>query len=46
MFNLIYGLSLEGIDLVVVTDKLISDAERLLVYKVPRVKGKVKLKHV
>ena len=45
-FNLIYGLSLEGIDPVVLTDKLISVIEWLSVYKVPRVKGKVKLKHV
>ena len=45
-FNLLYGLSLEGIDPAVLTDKLISDADWLSVYKVPRVKGKVKLKHV
>ena len=35
-----------GIDPVVLTDKLISDIDWLSVYKVPRVKGKVKLKHV
>ena len=45
-FNLLYGLSLEGIDPVVLTYKLISDIDWLLVYKVPKVKGKVKLKHV
>ena len=45
-FNLIYGLCLEGIGPVVLTDKLISDIDWLLVYKVPRVKGKVKVKHV
>ena len=45
-FNNIYGLSLEGIDPIVLTDKLISDVDWLSVYKVPRVKGKVKLKHV
>ena len=38
-FNLLY-------DPAVLTDKLISDADWLSVYKVPRVKGKVKLKHV
>ena len=45
-FNLIYGLSLEGIDLGVLTYKLISDIDWLLVYKVPRGIGKVNLKHV
>ena len=45
-FNLIHGLSLDGIDPAVLTDKLICDADWLSVYKVPRVKGKVKLKHV
>ena len=45
-FNLIYGLSLEGIDPAVLTDKLISDIDWQPVYKVPRVKDKVKLKHV
>ena len=41
-FNQKYGLSLEGVDPVVLTNKLISG----LVYKVTRVKDKVKLKHV
>ena len=45
-FNLVYGLSLKGIDPAMLTDKLISDINWLSVYKVPRVKGKVKLKHV
>ena len=45
-FNHVYGLSLEGIERVVVTDKLISDIDWFSVYKVPRVKGKVMLKHV
>ena len=45
-FNLIYGLSLEGIDPAVLIDKLTRDIDWLSVYKVPRVKGKVKLKHV
>ena len=45
-FNLIYGLSPEGIDHVVLTDKLISDIDWLSVYKVARVKGKVNLQHV
>ena len=35
-----------GINPVVLTDKLISDIDWLSVYKVPKVKGKVKLKHV
>ena len=43
-FNLIYGLSLEGIDPVVLTDKLISDIDWFFIYKLPKVKGKVKLK--
>ena len=45
-FHNIYGLSLEGIDPAVLTDRLISDVDWMSVYKVPRVKGKVKLKHV
>ena len=45
-FNHLYGLSLEGIDPVVLIDKLFSDIDWLSIYKVPRVKGKVKLKHV
>ena len=39
-------LSLEGIDPAVLTYKFISDIDWLSVYKVPRVKGKEKLKHV
>ena len=42
----VYGLSLEGIDLAFLTHKLISYMEWLLVYTVPKVKGKVKVKHV
>ena len=45
-FNLLYGLSMEVVDPAVLTDKFIFDADSLSVYKVPRVKGKVKLKHV
>ena len=45
-FNNIYGLSLEYIDLVVLTNKVVTNAEWLSVYKVTRVKGKVKEKHV
>ena len=47
-FHNIYGLSLEGIDPAVLIDRLISDVDWMLVYKVPRVKGKGKgkLKHV
>ena len=45
-FHNIYGLWLEGIDPAVLTDRLISDVDWMLVYKVPRVKGKIKLKHV
>ena len=45
-FNHVYGLSLEGIDPTMLADKLISDIDWLSCYKVPRVKGKVKLKHV
>ena len=46
----VYQLELSGLNLGLKTksntDKLISDADWLSVYKVPRVKGKVKLKHV
>ena len=45
-FHNIYGLSLEGVDPTVLSDKLISDVDWMTVYTVPRVKGKVKLKHV
>ena len=44
--NHIYGLSLEGIDPALLTDKLISDIDWLPVYNVTRLKGNVKLKHV
>ena len=45
-FNHVNGLSLEGIDPTMLTNKLISDMDWLSIYKVPRVKGKVMLKHV
>ena len=45
-FNHVYGLSLEGIELAFLTHKLIRDMDWLLVYIVPRVKGKVQVKHV
>ena len=44
--NHVYGLSLEGIELAFLTHKLIRDMDWLLVYIVPRVKGKVQVKHV
>ena len=45
-FNLVYGLPLEGIDPAMIIYKLVSYIDWLSVYKVPRVKGKMNLKHV
>ena len=39
-------MSLEGLEPVVLTKKVISDIDWLSVYKVPRAKSKVTLKHV
>ena len=45
-FHNTYGLSLKGVDPAVLSDKLISDVDWMTIDTVPRVKGKVKLKHV
>ena len=45
-FNLVYGLPLEGIDPAMIIYELVSYIDWLSVYKVPRVKGKMNLKHV
>ena len=45
-FQNVFGLSPEGIDPIVLPDKLIIGIDWLSVYKVTKVKVKVKLKHV
>ena len=45
-FNRVYDLPLNGIYYVVLSYKMITDIDWLSVYKVTKVKGKVKTKHV
>ena len=43
-FNHVYGLSLEGLNPLVLTNKMITNVKWLSVYKVTKVKDKVKIK--
>ena len=45
-FNRVYGLSLCGIDPVILIDRMIIDVDWLLAYILRRVKGTIKIKHV
>ena len=45
-FHRVYGLSLKGINLPNLNDKVITDVDWLSVFKVMRVRGKVKIEHV